>query len=145
MSEGPQQLNMLTLRLTCSSMQNYLHSSLFSAYFAYTAVGNSGGPVFDAPNKPCGIAFAVSSPSLCFLDSVFCKHLEMLQSLLCSATILCVNDFKTQPPLFSLQSFDLLENVGLIIPTPVIIHFLLDYQRTGRFTGEFWCADLLVF
>ncbi len=27
------------------------------------------------------------------------------------------------------------ENIGYVIPTPVIDHFLTDYQRNGRFTG----------
>jgi len=27
------------------------------------------------------------------------------------------------------------ENVGYVIPTPVIQHFLIDFQRTGGFTG----------
>eukprot|EP00967_Tisochrysis_lutea_P002733 scaffold3303_cov23-Tisochrysis_lutea.AAC.1 len=30
---------------------------------------------------------------------------------------------------------DSVENVGYVIPTPVIQHFLVDYQRTGGFTG----------
>ncbi len=27
------------------------------------------------------------------------------------------------------------ENIGYVIPTPVVDHFLSDYQRNGRFTG----------
>lgn len=27
------------------------------------------------------------------------------------------------------------ENIGYVIPTPVITHFITDYERTGDYTG----------
>ena len=28
------------------------------------------------------------------------------------------------------------ENIGYVIPTPVIMHFIQDYQKNGRYTGK---------
>ena len=43
------------------------------------------------------------------------------------------------------------ENIGYIIPTPVISHFLSDYERNGNYTGyllvpsvfQIWPSDCL--
>jgi hypothetical protein len=29
------------------------------------------------------------------------------------------------------------ENIGYVIPTPVITHFITDYEKSGQYTGEF--------
>lgn len=29
------------------------------------------------------------------------------------------------------------ENIGYVIPTPVIMHFIQDYQKNGAYTGKF--------
>ncbi|KAJ0053624.1 hypothetical protein Pint_02657 [Pistacia integerrima] len=37
------------------------------------------------------------------------------------------------------------ENIGYVIPTPVIMHFIQDYERNGAYTGIFACRALYVF
>lgn len=29
------------------------------------------------------------------------------------------------------------ENIGYVIPTPVIMHFITDYEKSGEYTGTF--------
>lgn len=29
------------------------------------------------------------------------------------------------------------ENIGYVIPTPVIMHFIQDYEKNGAYTGDF--------
>ena len=32
------------------------------------------------------------------------------------------------------------ENIGYVIPTPVIMHFIQDYEKNGAYTGIFTCS-----
>ena len=37
------------------------------------------------------------------------------------------------------------ENIGYVIPTPVIMHFIQDYQKNGAYTGNFYTTGLLTY
>lgn len=37
------------------------------------------------------------------------------------------------------------ENIGYIIPTNVIYHFLSDYERNGKYTGQFCPCRLIIY
>ena len=77
--------------------------------------GNSGGPVFNRSGQCVGIAFQVSVSLSCILH--FLEHL-----------------YDRCLPLQALVGEDV-ENVGYVIPTPVVHHFLNDFINTGRFSG----------
>lgn len=36
------------------------------------------------------------------------------------------------------------ENIGYVIPTPVIMHFIQDYEKNGAYTGKFIFIVLLI-
>lgn len=35
------------------------------------------------------------------------------------------------------------ENIGYVIPTPVIMHFIRDYEKNGAYTGASECSLVL--
>lgn len=36
------------------------------------------------------------------------------------------------------------ENIGYVIPTPVIVHFICDYEKNGAYTGIFGISPILL-
>lgn len=34
------------------------------------------------------------------------------------------------------------ENIGYVIPTPVIMHFIQDYEKNGAYTGKIYCLEV---
>lgn len=36
------------------------------------------------------------------------------------------------------------ENIGYVIPTPVIMHFIKDYEKNGAYTGTSGCSSTLI-
>ena len=75
-------------------------------------LGNSGGPAFDDDGDCVGIAFQVSVIVLIKSWFFICSYLKWMWQVNSSA-----------------------ENIGYIIPTPIIHHFLRDYNMHGKYTG----------
>ena len=36
------------------------------------------------------------------------------------------------------------ENIGYVIPTPVIMHFIQDYEKNGSYTGNFCYKTIIL-
>lgn len=103
--------------------------------------GNSGGPVFNRKGQCVGIAFQALSGS--DVENVRCATLLLLLqriNVLCRALLLCDAAEETIWLMRAVTDSDnsLLNcpaQVGYVIPTAVVNHFLTDYLRNGSFTG----------
>lgn len=85
------------------------------------SAGNSGGPAFNKKGECVGIAFQVR---------MLVVGINSMKSLACNTLLLQLYRMGLQ----TLKSADT-ENIGWVIPTPVVAHFLTDFEQNSKFTG----------